>query len=129
MPTFAEFQALYDATYWAWDATDKGYYVFSPDATHTAGTRVSSIPGDLSKAGALLFFPAAGGGDSLNISGTYGFYWSFYWSSNFWSSSTSIYSSDYYYPHEAYGLCIEVGDVYPQLGGRWLGFPVRPLSD
>ena len=64
MPTSAEFKAMKDATYWAWDSTDKGYYVFSPDASHTAGTRVSSIPGGLSLNDALLVFPAAGVGQS-----------------------------------------------------------------
>ena len=118
MPTSAEFQALYNATYWAWDATDKGYYVFKADATHTAGTRVSSIPGDLSKASALLFFPAAGYGYDARLfsEGIRSYYW-----------SSSLLSP---FPCSAYFLTFDSDDVYPQTTShRHFGQSVRPLSD
>ncbi len=64
MPTMTEMNALIDATYCAYDATDKGVYVFRPDGTHTAGTYVNSVPAELSKDDALLFFPLVGTGES-----------------------------------------------------------------
>ncbi len=117
MPTLAEFQALYNATYWAWDGTDLGYYVFTPDDSHTGGTTVNSILTDLSKENALLFFPAAGGGSSTSLfnAGSAGRYW---------SSSLNT------YPDRAYFLEFENGNVHPQSSGhRYYGLLVRPVSD
>ena len=94
MPTREEIVALCNATYWAWDATDKGYYVFSPDDNHSAGTRASSVPDDLSKTAALLFFPAAGLGDesgNLFAAGAQGHYWSSTHDSERYSSSNARY--------------------------------------
>ena len=112
-----EFKALKDATYWAWDGTDKGYYVFPPDGSHAAGTRVNSIPEGLNKGNALLFFPAAGygNGTSLNCAGSDGTYW-----------SSSLYSS----PNNAYYLYFYSSNVYPQnCSSRYYGRSVRPVSD
>ena len=76
MPTPVQFEKMKAVTYWAWDDTDKGCYVFSPDDTHTAGSLGNDL-GDLSKANALLFFPATGLGNSDDFiyQGTYGYYW------------------------------------------------------
>lgn len=118
MPTSAEFPALYNATYWAWDATDKGYYVFKADATHTAGTRANSVPGDLNKADALLFFPAAGDGLNASLSSAGS-------GSSYWWSSLNL--SD---PSYAYSLLFSSSYVIPQSNyRRYYGLPVRPLSD
>lgn len=118
MPTSAEFKAMKDATYWAWNATDKGYYVFSPDDSHTAGTSAISVPGDLNKADALLFFPAAGYGGSAGLSsaGSGGRYWS----GSFFSSGLN----------NAFYLHFYSGTVNPQTNlSRCNGHSVRPVSD
>ena len=119
MPTLAEFRAMRDATYWAWDATDKGYYVFKADATtHAAGSRGSSIPDDLSKDNALLFFPAAGYGNNarLNETGSDGFYW-----------TSSLYTSD---PYLAHFLSFSMFFDNPNSETtRYIYQPVRPVSD
>ena len=69
MPTPVQFEKMKAATYWAWDDTDKGCYVFTPDGTHTAGSCGNDL-GDLSKANALLFFPATGLGMTNDLSYT-----------------------------------------------------------
>ena len=78
MPTLAEFIALKEATYWVWDDTDLGYYVFASDGTNEAGSTGSSIPSDMDKSSALLFFPAAGYGEDTSLvdAGSQGYYWS-----------------------------------------------------
>lgn len=80
MPTAVEFRALKDSTFWAWDATDCGYYVFNPTTGHIANyLSASGVPADLKKADALLFFPAAGYGLEGQLrndtSGKYCFHW------------------------------------------------------
>lgn len=115
MPTYAEIKAMIDATYWAMGP--KGYYVFAPDASHSAGTVVGSIPGDLDKSDALLFIPAAGYGfqTSYSDAGSHGFYW-----------SSTIYPS----PHYAYTLYIYTGSTVKLYNRhRYLGQSVRPISD
>lgn len=120
MPQNAEFQALKDATYWAWDNTEKRYYVFSPDANHLAGERASSFPADLSKTDALFSFSTSGGyGNNVDLKDTETRVR--YWSSNLISSR-----DDY-----SYGLNIDnygsvtISGTYP----RNYGLRVRPLSD
>lgn len=78
MPTLAEFTALKEATYWVWDDTDLGYYVFASDGINEAGSTGSSIPSDMDKSSALLFFPAAGYGEDTSLfdAGSKGYYWS-----------------------------------------------------
>ena len=111
-----EFNALKDATYWAWDGTDKGYYVFAPDGSHAAGTRVSSTAG-LDKGSALLFFPAAGYGDGTSLSSVGS-------SGRYWSGSLSTGGPSY-----AYDLYFISSNVYPQYYRyRYYGFSVRPVS-
>ena len=120
MPTSAEFKAMKDATYWAWDGTDKGYYVFAPDGSHAAGTRVNSIPAGLNKESALLFFPAAGScyKTSLDNAGNRGRYW-----------SSSLYTSDTIH---AYNLNFNFSTGNFNLENynfRCSGGSVRPVSD
>ena len=118
MPTSAEFQAMREATYWAWDAKDCGYYVFMPGlgTSGVAGGRADITSSD-NKSDALLFFPAAGGGDtSLYDAGTIGHYW-----------SSTLYSSA-----NAYSLFFNSNSVNPQYNFnlyRYYGFSVRPVSD
>ena len=120
MPTSAEFKAMKDATYWAWDGTDQGYYVFWPGqgTNGTAGGR-NTIADTDKKAVALLFFPAAGFGSStsLKYAGSQGLYW-----------SGSLYTDD---TGIAYDLSFGSKYVYPQnnLDQRHYGFSVRPVSD
>ena len=76
MPTQAEFSAMKNATYWAWDGEDCGYYVFTPYVSTAAG-QIGNIAG-LDKSDALLFFPAAGYGfnSEFTQAGAVGYYWS-----------------------------------------------------
>lgn len=118
MPTLAEFNAMIYATYWAWDATDKGYYVYAPNPSTDAG-KINTGTGTYNKSNALLFFPAAGDGyySSFGNEGSDGFYWS------------SSLESDY--PRFAYDLWFgRGGGVDPHTNyERHFGFPVRPVSD
>ena len=123
MPTSAEFKAMREATYWAWDGTDCGYYVFMP-GLGTSGAANGNGTFDTStddKSKALLFFPAAGYGNttSLTAAGTNGFYW----------SSTTVSSSDKW--AASYSLCFGSTAVVPQNNGdcRFSGRSVRPVSD
>ena len=117
MPTTSEFKALKEATYWKWDDTDKGYYVYAPQ-TGDAGKKNTESTNTYTKSDALLFFPAAGfgyGKDLINA-GSLGYYW-----------SSSLYSDD---TGCAYYLNFDSGNVYPQYSNlRYLGFSVRPVSD
>ena len=119
MPTSAEFTAMIDATYWAWDATDKGYYVFKPGpgTSGSAGGR-GTIAGTDDKTKALLFFPAAGRSNRSNFSdvGSYGHYF-----------SSSLKSSDTAYAYGLYFLRSSVNPQYEYL--RYSGYTVRPVSD
>ena len=115
MPTSAEFKAMIDATYWAWDDKDKGYYVYAPNPATDAGM-VNSGTGTYNKANALLFFPAAGYGSetSLKSPGSYGYYYSS-------SSDPSINATSMYF---------QSSNVYAHgNSGRYHGHPVRPVSD
>lgn len=117
MPKYQEFGAMADVTYWAWDDTDKGFYVFSPDDTHTAGTWVSNIPGDLSKTSALLFFPATGYGSTYRLREV--------GVAQYWSSCVDV-AGPYY------AECLNISSSYRITGGgqyRSFGNPVRPVSD
>ncbi|MCQ2155303.1 MAG: hypothetical protein MJY55_05775 [Bacteroidales bacterium] len=117
MPTTSEFKALKEATYWKWDDTDKGYYVYAPQ-TGDAGKKNTESTNTYTKSDALLFFPAAGFGygTGLNLAGGGGFYW-----------SSSLGSDD---TGSAYYLRFDSNVVDPQNDyNRYLGFPVRPVSD
>ena len=116
MPTSAEFKALKEATYWAWDGTDKGYYVYAPK-DGDAG-KVNDGTGSYTKTDALLFFPAAGYGivTSFNDAGSRGSYWS----SSLYADGTA----------NAYYLYFRSDNVNPQnRDARCAGFSVRPVSD
>ena len=113
-----EFQKLYDATYWVWDATDKGSYVFEPDASHKGGTRGTSMPSGWKKTDALLFFPAAGNGfnSTFDSVSNYGIY-----------LSCSLYTSN---TNNAYNMGTGITSINPQnSNGRSNGRTIRPVSD
>lgn len=117
MPTPAEYLAMRNATYWVWDATAHGYYIFSPDSSHPAGGRSDSY-GGLNKMNALLFFPAAGCGSSNTLygGGSYGYNW-----------SNRVYVGNVSYAHLSY---FSGGVISPQDNdSRSRGVPVRPVSD
>ena len=119
MPTRAEFQALRDATFWAWDEEDRGYYVFGPEDWHPAGSRSGVIPAGLDKGEALLFFPAAG-----CYSNTC--FWSLLTpSGNYWSSSLYRNNREY-----AYDLFFISKAIDPQgICRRHGGMSIRPVRD
>ena len=125
MPTSAEFQAMKETTYWAWDETDKGYYVYAPASGDEGGLNgkkadnSTPVTGSYNKGDALLFFPAAGCGNFSSIAqaGVFGRYW-----------SSSLYSSNSSY---AYFSILNSNSVNPNSnnGGRYNGFSVRPVQD
>jgi len=109
MPTggsTGELNAMYDATTWTWNSTDKGYYVTK------SGESLSS-----DKSNVLLFFPAAGygTGNALDLVGDYGFYWSSMVFSNTIRASCLSFYSDYVNPEDS--------------DYRYYGYPVRPVSN
>lgn len=78
MPTKDEFDAMKTSTFWAKDATDCGYYVFTPKSSVDNGKiNTEEIPDGYNKSNALLFFPAAGYGyeGGLKNSGSHSYYW------------------------------------------------------
>ena len=116
MPTSAEFKALKEATYWKWDDTDLGYYVYAPK-DGDAG-KVNDGTGSYTQTDALLFFPAAGFGynTSLSDAGSCGYYW-----------SSSLYSNDITYAHCLYFHSDNVSQGHSY--ARCSGVSVRPVSD
>ncbi len=121
MPTTEEFKALYDACLnGSYDKTTN-----PSGASASVGKGVYWCASYDGVAGCLfcdgtnkLFFPAAGNGygTSLKYAGSNGNYW-----------SSSLYTDD---TGRAYYLYFYSGGVTPQYSGsRYLGFPVRPVSD
>ena len=117
MPTSAEFQAMMNATYWAWDSTDNGYYVYTPNPATDAGKMNSSGAGTYNKSNALLFFPATGCGMAAGHSyaGTTGYYW-----------SSTLKLSD---PSYAFYLQFTSANLTQGGGRRSYGLSVRPVHD
>jgi len=102
-----ELKAMYNATKWTWDDTDKGYYVTK------SGENLAS-----DKSNALLFFPAAGYGRSTGLydASSYGFYWSS--------------SFDFDFETHAGVLYFTSKDVTSDSSNnRHQGVSVRPVSD
>lgn len=116
-----EFKELFAATYWKWDSTDKGYYIYAPNPQTDAGKTNDDGKGSYNKQDALLFFPACGyyhEQDSFSNFGNYGHYWS------------STLNSDH--KSNAYNLRFQQGRVsYPGTNyqSRANGHSVRPVSD
>ncbi len=118
MPTSAEFQALKDNTYWKWEDTDKGYYVYAPQSGDAGKLNSDSgVTGTYDKTIAyLLFFPAAGHGSETTLfqAGADGNYWS----STLNSSVTG----------NAYNLYFKSDKASPQNNYyRYAGFSVRAV--
>jgi len=114
-----EIKAMREATYWAWDATDKGYYVFKPGVgTSGSANGLGTIGTGDDKTNALLFLPAAGVGysDVFQYMGAFGYYW-----------SGTLYSDD---TDQANFLHFNLSGVsYEGPNLRRYGFSVRPVSD
>jgi len=114
-----EFKAMRAVTYWAWDTTDKGFYVFKPGVgtSGSAGNRGTYGTGD-DKTKALLFFPAAGYGSGATISsaGANGRYWSGTLRSGNAGGAYSLYFTS---------SAVNAGNYYD----RYYGNSVRPVSD
>ena len=101
MPTTAEFQALSSAVYTAWTADYQGSGVAGMICT------------DKTNSSKVLFFPAAGlCNGSVNLVGSYGFYWS---SSLFASLVTDCHRMNFY----------SSTSNWQENSGRLFGFPVR----
>lgn len=125
MPSSEEFRALKQATHWAWDIHDGGFYVFSPDATHEAGKCSEVFPNDLNKYDALLFFPAAGSYISKTDFKYIGYYCG-YWANCLYSIT---YSNFYEFAEEL--MYSGNNNVPAQIFhfARFYGQSVRPVSD
>ncbi len=118
MPTSAEFQAMKDTTYWSWDATDKGYYVYAPNPSSDAGKVNGNGTGTYNKSNALLFFPAANFGNLISFNNGTGSLGHYFTSSL--DSSLTAYASTLYFKSSY---------VNPNRYGRSSGLTVRPVSD
>lgn len=119
MPTTKEFQALKEVTYWAWDATDKGYYVYTPNPASDAG-KVNDGTGTYNKADALLFFPTAGNGYENT-------YYDVEYIADYWYgslNSASIGSACHLFFNSSGGFNADSRD-----SERFRGFSVRPVQD
>lgn len=120
MPAQTEFSALISATYWKWDAEDKGYYVYTPDPASDAGKVNSDGTGTYNKTSALLFFPAAGNADSINQNnlGKNGYYWSSYLAANTLREARLL----------TFGQSeVDAGEY--KSNNRYFATPIRPISD
>ena len=120
----SEFIALYNATYWAWDETDKGYYVYAPNPSTDAGKSKDGT-GNYDKFDALLFFPAGGMGIDRNIShgGKAGVKLGGYW--------TRTLNSEKPFQAHHFNFANDTGvntDVTSS-NARSMGFLIRPVSD
>ena len=119
IPTTEEFMTIRNVCYLAWDATDRGYYVFMPrfGTNGSAGKRADISTTTDTKSDASLFFPNVGGGinDTFTDLSSYGLYW-----------SNSLDSSD---TSSAYYWRIYYADARMDYYDRHRGFTVRPVSD
>ena len=123
MPTSDEFQAMKDATYWYWDDTDKGYYVYAPASGDEGGLngkksdKETDVTGSYDKSNALLFFPATGSVDMDNLAQVTS-------SGRYWAST---FRTDL---NGAYRLNSNSNNVIPQNSFyRYEGMPIRPVAD
>lgn len=122
-----EFDALCEATYWKWDDTDEGFYVYVPNPSTDAGKYDGNGTGaEYDKSDALLFFPAANQGYSCYNYHSYfpedpveGYYWASTLGANFLKPS-----------EDANLLYFKKGAVVPNNGmSRYFGRSIRPVSD
>ena len=125
MPTFAEFKALRATTYWEWNDTDKGFYVYAPASGDEGGLngkksdKTTNVTGSYDTADALLFFPAAGQAQDTEFynTGKFGCY-----------LSSTLYTFDGV--DNAHTLVFINGtSIMLTCGSRCYGFSIRPVSD
>ena len=126
IPTKDEIDAMRAITYWEYDETDYGYYVYTPVSGDEGGSdgykaTGGSISGTYDKSAALLFFPLSGSGyqDKLLIQGGINY------DGNYWSSSF-----DYSQSHSAFAYSQPMRNKYvsPMAGDlRYSGCPVRAV--
>ena len=127
MPENNEYSAMMSATYWAWDSTDKGYYVYTPNSASDVG-RVNGGSGTYAKQYSLMFFPATGWGfgfrDGLSDVGLN----ANYWTRNLCETTPSLLASFNF--QAAMDLNFYGGAVlYGYSVGRFAGFTIRPVTD
>ena len=116
----SEFIALYNATYWSWDDTDKGYYVYAPNPSTDAG-KSKDGEGTYNKSDALLFFPAGGMGMDLGVNsfGALGGYWT-----RTLNSEKPLQAHHFNFAKDS-GVNTDVTSS----NARSIGFLIRPVSD
>ena len=116
----SEFIALYNASYWSWDDTDKGYYVYAPNPSTDAG-KSKDGEGTYNKSDALLFFPAGGMGMDLGVNsfGALGGYWT-----RTLNSEKPLQAHHFNFAKDS-GVNTDVTSS----NARSIGFLIRPVSD
>lgn len=121
IPTKDEFDAMKAITYWQFDATDYGYYVYTPVSGDEGGSdgkkadRKTDITGTYVKSDALLFFPLSGSGEHANLR-LYDNklnYDGWYWSSTFYP----IVDRDIVLSAQAYAQALRPNNVAASLTG------------
>lgn len=115
MPTLKELQDLYASTYWEWDDTDKGIYVYSPKSDDDKENYNGKS--GYNKSEALLFFPASGAsGGPLPNPDTFGYLW----------TSSIVPELDGYANMLGF---LNTTLVLPNLYFRYVAVPIRPVRD
>lgn len=132
IPTKDEFDAMRAITYWEYDATDYGYYVYTPVPGDEGGSdrkkadRKTDITGTYVKSAALLFFPLSGSGEHANLRlyGGGSMYDGWYWSSTFYP----IVDRGIVFSAQAYALPLRTGYISPLTGdNRHSGASIRAV--
>ena len=132
IPTKDEFDAMRAITYWEFDATDYGYYVYTPVPGDEGGfngkkaDRKTDITGTYVKSDALLFFPLSGSGEHANLRlyGGGAMYDGWYWSSTFYP----IVNGGILFSAQAYALPLRTGYISPLTGdNRHSGASIRAV--
>lgn len=122
IPTTAEFQAMLNATYWAWDEADGGCYVFTPlEGDAGKWNDEKSALHTYEKSDALLFFPSTSYCDFYNLWAPG--YNAVYWSSNHYAGEYGV---------SCAGALQFTSIVKPTMiigTSRSFGYTVRPVSD
>jgi len=118
IPSNSDYNSLKTKAYWAWDATDMGYYVFTPGigTSGTAGGRANISDGD-DKTKALLFFPAFTSATSTAFE-TEG-------KGRYWVNKQGNVTSGQYFNFTSTSIATPGSNYF----SRGKGCPIRPILD